>query len=202
MSEITVVPAQRADVRKIAQMLGRAFSDDPVMEWILPDPRSRSSALPYFFATLLRHHFLTGTGTEIATRNAAIGAAALWAPPGRWKQTPPSELMMLPTLIWALGRRLVAGREVTELMKSVHPDEPHWYLGVIGSDPPVRGTGLGQALMYSRLERCDAEHAPAYLESSKAENVPYYQRFGFKVTGEIALPNSGPTIWLMWRNPQ
>ena len=56
--------------------------------------------------------------------------------------------------------------------------------------------------MRSRLDRVDAEHAPAYLESSKPENVPYYQRFGFEVTGEIVLPNGGPTLWPMWRQPR
>jgi GNAT superfamily N-acetyltransferase len=64
----------------------------------------------------------------------------------------------------------------------------HWYLAVLGSDTVVRGKGYGQALMQSRLDRVDAEHAPAYLESSKAENVPYYQRFGFEVTSEIVSP--------------
>jgi hypothetical protein len=53
--------------------------------------------------------------------------------------------------------------------------------------------------MASRLDRCDAEHAPAYLESSNPDNVPYYMRFGFEVTGEIQLPNGGPTMWPMWR---
>jgi predicted N-acetyltransferase YhbS len=70
---------------------------------------------------------------------------------------------------------------------------------VIGSDIAVRGHGFGQVLMRSRLDRVDAEHAPAYLESSKPENVPYYERFGFSITGEITLPGDGPTVWTMWR---
>ena len=72
---------------------------------------------------------------------------------------------------------------------------------MIGSDPSVRGKGYGQALMQSRLDRVDAEHAPAYLESSKSENVPYYERFGFEVTGELVVPG-GPTLWAMWRKPR
>ena len=48
--------------------------------------------------------------------------------------------------------------------------------------------------MQSRLDRVDAEHAPAYLESSKAENVPYYQRFGFEVTGEIIAARWRPDV--------
>ena len=78
----------------------------------------------------------------------------------------------------------------------------HWYLMVIGTDPAVRGAGLGQALMRSRLDRCDAEGAPAYLEATKPDLVPYYSRFGFDVTGKIDLPDGGPTMWLMWRQPR
>ena len=55
--------------------------------------------------------------------------------------------------------------------------------------------------MTSRLNRCDAEYAPAYLESSKPDNVPYYLRFGFEVTGEITLPD-GPSLIPMWRRPR
>jgi predicted acetyltransferase len=73
---------------------------------------------------------------------------------------------------------------------------------VIGSDPTVRGGGFVQALMRSRLDRCDAEHAPAYLESSTPDNIPYYMRFGFEVTGEIKLPDGGPSMWPMWRAPR
>ena len=54
------------------------------------------------------------------------------------------------------------------------PEEPHWYLMIIGTDPSVRGKGFGQALMHSRLDRCDDEHAPAYLEASKPELMPYH----------------------------
>ena len=89
-----------------------------------------------------------------------------------------------------------------EQMATQHPTEPHWYLAVIGSDPLVRGKGFGQLLMRSRLDRCDAEHAPAYLESSNPVNVPYYERFGFEVTGELKLPGGGPSLIPMWRRPR
>ncbi len=108
----------------------------------------------------------------------------------------------MPGLFLAFGRSLQRGLAAEELMKKAHPEEPHWYLAIIGSDPDVRGQGFGNALMRSRLDRCDAEHAPAYLESSNPDNVPYYQRFGFEITGEIALPNGGPKLIPMWRAPR
>jgi ribosomal protein S18 acetylase RimI-like enzyme len=151
---------------------------------------------------LTRHHHLAGGGVEVACDGPGIGAAALWDPPNRWQQSAREQLAMLPSLIRALGPRAAAARDVVELMKQHHPEEPHWYLAVIGSDTTVRGRGFGQALMRSRLDRCDAEHSPAYLESSKPENVPYYERFGFTVMGEIVLPNGGPPLWPMWRAPR
>jgi GNAT superfamily N-acetyltransferase len=199
---IDVRPPQKADIRELSRTLGRAFHDDPVMMWMLPDAASRAKSLPRMFATMTRHHFLAGGAAEVATNGSATGAAALWDPPGRWKPSRREELLMMPGYIWAFRSRVAMGQEVAELMKKTHPEEPHWYLAVIGSDPTVRGTGYGQALMHSRLDRCDAEHAPAYLESTKSENLPYYQRFGFEVTGEIVLPNSGPTMWPMWRKPR
>ena len=105
-------------------------------------------------------------------------------------------------MLFALGRDVWRGKRVDDLMKQHHPAEPHWYLSVIGSDPAVRGGGFGQALMRSRLDRVDAEHAPAYLESSNPDNIPYYLRFGFEVTGEIVLPDGGPVLTAMWRQPR
>jgi ribosomal protein S18 acetylase RimI-like enzyme len=68
---------------------------------------------------------------------------------------------MMPSLIRTFGLRSVRARGLVELMKREHPEQPHWYLAVIGRDTPVRGRGFGQALMRSRLDRCDAEHCPA-----------------------------------------
>lgn len=195
-------PARKADIPTLSQVLGRAFYDDPVTMWMLPDAKARSARLPRLFATLTRHHHLAGGGVEVACDGPSIGAASLWDPPNRWKQTAREQLAMLPSIIRTFGYRAAGARDVIELMKRHHPEEPHWYLAVIGSDTAVRGKGFGQALMRSRLDRCDAEHCPAYLESSKPENVPYYERFGFTVTGEVVLPNGGPTLWPMWRAPR
>jgi GNAT superfamily N-acetyltransferase len=192
-------PATRADIGTLSKTLGRAFFDDPVMSWMLPDADLRRRKLHRLFGSLTRHHHFALGGVEVAPHADGIGAASLWDPPGEWKTTRAEELRAMPGLFLAFGRSLRRGLEVEELMKKAHPEEPHWYLAVIGSDPDVRGKGFGQVLMRSRLDRCDAEHAPAYLESSNPVNVPYYQRFGFEITGEITLPNGGPKLIPMWR---
>lgn len=192
-------PANRADVSALSATLGRAFFEDPVMAWMLPDADVRRRRLHKLFEAMTRHHHLSRGGVEVVLDDdGGIGAAALWDPPGQWRHTSAEELRALPAMLLTFGRSVRRGVVADDAMKAAHPEEPHWYLAVIGSDPSVRGKGLGNALMRSRLDRCDAEHAPAYLESSNPDNIPYYQRFGFEVTGEIRLPG-GPALWPMWR---
>lgn len=202
MRDPQVRPAARSDVDALCRVLGRAFLDDPVMAWMLPDPQARRRKLHKLFAGLTRHHHLARGGVEIAGAESGIAAAALWDPPDQWRHTPAEELRAAPSMLLTFGKAVRRGMQVSELMKRSHPDEPHWYLAVIGSDPQMRGDGFGHALMRSRLDRCDAEFAPAYLESSNPDNIGYYQRFGFEVTGEITLPDGGPVMYPMWRDPR
>lgn len=81
-------------------------------------------------------------------------------------------------------------------------DEFEIATATIGTDPAWRGHGFGQALLWSRLEQCDRENVPAYLESSKKANIAYYERFGFEVTATITIPGGGPDLWSMWRAPR
>lgn len=89
---------------------------------------------------------------------------------------------------------------VFEAMGSYHPDEPHWYLPLIGVDPAKQGRGHGAALMQFAAERADRERLPAYLESSNPRNIPLYQRFGFEILGTIQIGNS-PPVTPMLRAP-
>ena len=202
MTRIEVSSVPKIEIQEMSRTLGRAFQHDPVMRWLIPDEVVRRRRLTRFFATLTRYHHLAAGGIEVARKASAIGAAALWDPPGRWQYTQLEKCRAVPGLMSSFGIRIGMSFEVNSRMERVHPVEPHWYLAVIGSDPTLRGDGFGQALMRSRLDRCDAEHVPAYLESSNPDNVPYYQRFGFEVTGEITLPRGGPSLWPMWRQPR
>lgn len=198
---LTVRPAHRTDVAALAKTLARAFHDDPVFCWLQPSSARRIAALPGFFGAMARHHFLPGGGVEVAVSADGVGAAAMWDPPGRQPEQVRELIGLLPAVVRLFRGRIPVARALSEQMKAHHPEEPHWYLGMIGSDPRVRGGGYGTALMRSRLDRCDAEAAPAYLESSNPDNIPYYMRFGFDVTGEIAMPGGGPSLWPMWRPP-
>ena len=60
---------------------------------------------------------------------------------------------------------------VVEEMARHHPEEPHWYLPLIGVEPARQGYGLGAVLLRAALLRCDAaRELPAYLKSTNPRN--------------------------------
>ena len=194
----TIRRAIAADRRELADTLARAFHDDPVWTWLFPDEARRADRNLRVFAAYLRDGLKVGEVYTTPERSAA----ALWKPPGKWKLSNAALLRSLPDLLRAFGRRLPASLEIERKVEAVHPHEPHWYLAMLGTDPVAQGQGIGGALITRITDRCDVEGLPAYLESSKQANVPYYERFGFRVTGETQLGHDGPTIWFMWREPQ
>lgn len=196
----TVEVATTADRKVLSQVLARAFWDDPVWQWLFPDPGSETRRLEQTFHAYLRDAMRVGTVLTTPDRQAA----ALWKPPGRWKLSNLSLALAAPELLRAFGTRVIASLEIERAVETNHPRDPHWYLSVIGTDPVDQGQGIGGALIRQITDRCDRAGLPAYLESSKEANVPYYRRFGFEVTGETQLgkAHDGPTIWFMWREPQ
>lgn len=77
------------------------------------------------------------------------------------------------------------------------PREPHWHLGPIGVLPQEQGKGIGTVLMSHFCDRVDQEGRPAYLETDLAQNVRFYQKFGFEVTAQTNI--LGVANSFMWR---
>jgi ribosomal protein S18 acetylase RimI-like enzyme len=65
---------------------------------------------------------------------------------------------------------------------------------MIGVDPARHGRGHGGALMIQVLQRCDREHAPAYLESTNPRNVSLYERHGFQALGRVQVGAAPPFV--------
>ena len=190
--------ARPDDVPPLAEVLARAFDDDPVPQWLFRGDRRRRKGLRRFFGIQLRH--VANTTGEVWITEDRSGAA-MWAPPdaGRpgWRDL--ARLLPVVPYLTGLGRD---GPEAARLLAAVdaaRPRQRHWYLATIGTDPAHQRTGVGSALMGAVLDRVDEEGLPAYLESSKESNLAFYGAHGFDVTGEITAARGGPTLWLMWR---
>jgi ribosomal protein S18 acetylase RimI-like enzyme len=80
------------------------------------------------------------------------------------------------------------------------PGEPHYYLGVIGVDPKVRGLGIGNRLLTSfcDLSSDDQLSHGVYLETAQPSNVRFYQHAGFAEAGRGSLGSR--SLWCMFRH--
>ena len=190
--------ATERDIPALAGVLMRAFIDDPVTNWAWRPDDLRPWALERFQATRLRQLI----GHEEVWTDESMSCAALWAPPGYWKQSLRETAELVPCFLRArLIGRLPLVTVGWEKLEHGHPREPHFYLAVLGTEPTAQGRGLGSAVLKGVLDQCDGDGVAAFLESSKESNVAFYARHGFRVTEEVRLVR-GPSMWKMWREPR
>jgi ribosomal protein S18 acetylase RimI-like enzyme len=187
------------DVAELASLMARAFQDDPVTRWILPDDDLRRRRLPAVYGMQMRTWYVPWGRTDAVVHDGRLAAAALWSPPDRPHPSPAAQLRQLPIALRTAGRGFGRVISANRSLVAARPGEPHWYLAEIATDPPVQGLGLGGRLVRHGLARCDRDGVPGYLEAAE-HNVPYYERFGFAVTRAIEF-RSGPTVFGMLRPP-
>lgn len=184
---------------QLTAVMARAFDDDPIANWFAAQDGKRARRIYDFMDVAFR---ITARHDEIYTTDGILGGA-YWAPPGKWKMGLLQQLALTPSVVRTATLRRVPGVMAgLNAIEKKHPHTPHWYLLALGVEPEQQGRSIGTQLMAPVLERCDREGTPAYLESSKERNVPLYERNGFRVTEVFQVPNGGPPIWLMWREPR
>jgi ribosomal protein S18 acetylase RimI-like enzyme len=190
--------AAAVEVAGMAKALAGAFQDDPVMSWLARDATRRPQVLEGNFRLLLEQIWMRHEETYTT---AAIEGAAIWDPPGKWSVGITKQLGLLPQALRVWGKNLPRALLTLAKIERGHPREMHYYLAVLGVEPESQGRGLGSALMFPVLQRCDAERIPAYLEASSPRNRALYERHGFEVTKEFRVGADAPPVWGMWRKP-
>lgn len=186
LTTTTTSPARLDEERAVATLVA-AFATDPAVRWMYPAEHQYFEHFPDFVRAF------GGKAFEHRTANCLDNslAAALWLPP----DVQPDDAAVAEVLQRSVEPdRLPELFTLFEQMGQFHPQEPHWYLPLIGVDPSVQGRGRGSALLSHALARCDRKRLPAYLEATSPRNVSLYERFGFKPQGCIQTETSPPII--------
>ena len=186
--------ARRDEQRSVCDVLGRAFFDDPVAAYLFPDPKTRSGRYARFVGIAIDAF----AGSALVLTEPEIRSGAIWQAPKPGALGFTRQIRLLASLLGLTRSGFGRAARMGELMSRHHLREPHWYLAVLGTDPSAQRMGLASAMMQPVLERCDRERTPAYLESSKAANIPFYNKHGFEVVDELRIPG-GPSLWPMIR---
>lgn len=199
MPTIAVRAATLEDREVVLRTIVRAFGDDPLLRFFFPTQDRYAIAAPLFFGFIFDLNLEDG---EIVLADEGL-AAALWEPPRgtgtsredidrRW------EALVSPHLLPDEEDRIARFEAATT---EIAVEGPHRYLGVLATDPDARGRGFARAVLGPVLARDDAEGVPAHLETCTPENLPFYERFGFRVHAETTI-QGGPVLWELVRDPR
>jgi ribosomal protein S18 acetylase RimI-like enzyme len=128
----------------------------------------------------------------------AAEAVTVWTPPGASYGTPEQEPLVAAVFGDLFGSRSPQIHALFDQFAEHTPAGRFYHLEWWATHRDHAGRGLGTALLRENLARVDAEHLPAYLESTNPVNLRRYQALGFRRVGEFA-PPGGPTVTTMWR---
>jgi GNAT superfamily N-acetyltransferase len=186
VSDIGIATPAHRD--QVVETLVAAFTADPVLRHLFPD----DATYPEYSAAFFGHLFDKRVHRDAVWIVGEGRSVAIWEPPALAGATHPTAAISLP-------------REEQDRMRgyddAVHaalPDEPYWYLGVLGTHPEWTGRRWGHAVMEAGLRRAAEEGLPAILETSTPGNVAMYQRAGWEVIAELTEPLP---IWVLRSAP-
>jgi GNAT superfamily N-acetyltransferase len=191
--------ATAADRGQVARVLAAAFADDPVFTFLFPTAMSRRPARLQRMFDLEAARSQQRGGTWIAADGAG---ATVWFPPARWTSTTWENVRDAAGWVRVFGGQMRLAQKARSDMEAHHRTLPdHWYLLYAGVEPGRQGQGIGGALLRPVLDECDRTGQPAYLEASCERNRALYARHGFIDRDPLPLPEGGPTVFPMWRDP-
>ncbi|TKB99153.1 GNAT family N-acetyltransferase [Pedobacter cryophilus] len=72
-------------------------------------------------------------------------------------------------------------------IKQLQPKIPMYYLWFIGVDAKHQNNGIGSQLLEFVIADSEEKQLPVFLETSTLKNLPWYQKFGFKIYNELQL---------------
>ena len=190
--------ADHSDQRAVATTVAAAFFDDPVTCWLLPDVDERRQVIVPMFEVYIEPYLRNGD--VFLTANGE--GAAVWLPPGRQLMTPQEEASFGDALAALAGEASERFGALDEIFAHYLLEVPLYYCQFLATVPALQGRGIGGAFLRDQLQRADQEGMPAYHEATTLRNRALYERHGYVNQGEFTLPDGGPTLWRMWRDPR
>jgi GNAT superfamily N-acetyltransferase len=199
-----IVPLERKNLPRAAACLARAFHDDPLQTYVLPDPEERAERSAGHFAPILEYGLRFGTVLTTAEEPRGV---SVWLPPGQAlvteERAAEAGLDRLPDVLGAAAaNRFLSVLSAIDPYHQIDVPADHWYVFVLGVDPAAQGLGLGRALLAPILDEARRERLPCYLETAQPRNVPFYQHLGFRVLRDMVHEESGLPLWTFRLDPQ
>jgi ribosomal protein S18 acetylase RimI-like enzyme len=192
-----ITAASASDIDEAVGCLATAFAQDPITGFLLQNGQGYRERVTHFFSLLMRARIALRMPVLVARGAHGIGGASMGYSTVRseWPAGLTEEWDHFEKAIPGSTDRMAIYDEVANKFK---PPAPHYYLGVIGTDPTLQGSGIGTQLLKSfcEISASDPLSSGVYLETAQASNLRFYERAGFAETGRGNLGDA--TLWCMF----
>lgn len=192
-----ITPASPSDLDEAVSCLATAFGQDPITGYLLQTGSGYRERVSQFFSILMRARLALRMPVFVARNGSGISGASMGYATvhSEWPTALNEEWDRFEKAIPGLPDRMSVYDEVAAKFK---PSVPHYYLGVIGTDPTSQGLGIGSQLLKAFCEASagDPLSSGVYQETAQPANLKFYERAGFVETGRGNLGSS--TLWCMY----
>lgn len=201
--EPTARAARADDVPAIRTVMARAFHDDALVRWALPDEATRDEVCAAWFGALVDRYVAVGQ-VEVVEVDGSVAAVAAWRPPDVPDDHPVlATLPSVPGVVSAVVGPERAAHVFATLGRTaaLAPAETATYLHLLAVRPDQQGRGLGTLLATRGLAASDRRGITAWLCTAEQRNVVLYERLGFVGVGDVLLDDAA-TLRVMHRAPR
>jgi GNAT superfamily N-acetyltransferase len=150
-----------------------------------------------FVEAAIRHQEATGVWLD----GGLVGASLVQAP-GQYPTRLVAKAWQAAGIATTGPAAIARFLRLDRYLARTHLREPHYYLFVLGIDPPMQGRGLGKKLLAALAANADARRLPTYLETDKETSVRLYTSAGYEVLTDETIPGVGFRMWTMRRAPR
>lgn len=177
-----MIEATYADKETIVDILADSFDHNKSVNYIVMQDKKRKQRIN----RLMEYSFevCNSFGKVLLSENKK--ACALIVFPDKKRVTVKFTLWDIKLITNCIGIKninRVLHRE--KKVKSLQPKELLYYLWFIGVSPEEQNKGNGSALLNEIIRDAEEENRTLCLETSTEKNIPWYQKFGFKIYNEM-----------------
>ena len=188
---------KKKDIKKAADVLVDAYSEDPMLKKIFTDVDKRRIQ----FEVMLRYCMKYGNLFSPSDNFEGVMAIAPHDKDMTVWRTFRSGGFFLGMKIASVAKLMAPTTKLMEEAKKNLNLDSYIYLFIIGVSQELQGKGFGGKLLRAIVEKADIERKPMYLETQNEENVSLYEKYGFYVVKKINLPDPiNLPMWLMVRD--
>lgn len=173
-----MLKATKQDKQLVTGILTRSFATNNSVNYIVQQDHKKMRRIQALMEYSFELCFMFGEVLISEDRKAA----ALLLYPEKKRKTLFLDLKLLVQSVGIRNAKKVLDREAK--IDQIKPKVTMTYIWFIGVDPDHHYAGIGSKLLESIIAHSSR---PIYLETSMLKNLPWYERYGFRIYGELDL---------------